>query len=50
MTIRTLAEIVAEIDSDWAKVNFAAKPYLDAMRRLPSVNDNYFEDEGKERQ
>jgi hypothetical protein len=45
---RTLAEIVAEIDADWAKVNFAAKPYLDAMREMPSVDSPYFADSGKD--
>jgi len=30
--IRSLREIAIEIDSDWTKVNFAARPYLDAMK------------------
>ena len=45
---RTLHEIAADIRKDWgAKVNFAAKPYLDAMASLTSINDNYGWDSGK---
>lgn len=45
---RPLHEIAAEIKKDWgAKVNFAAKPYLDAMATLDSINDNYGWDSGK---
>ena len=47
-TTRPLYEIAADIRKDWgAKVNFAAKPYLDAMASLTSVNDNYGWDSGK---
>ncbi len=46
-TTRPLYEIAADIRKDWgAKVNFAAKPYLDAMASLTSVNDNYGWDSG----
>ena len=46
-TTRPLYEIAADIRKDWgAKVNFAAKPYLDAMASLTSVNDNYEWDNG----
>ena len=44
---RPLYEIAAEIKADWKKVNFAAKPYLDAMSTLTSVNDNYCFDSGR---
>lgn len=45
---RPLCKIAAEIKKDWgAKVNFAAKPYLDAMASLNSINDDYFFDSGK---
>ena len=45
---RSLSEIAREIRKDWgAKVNFAAKPYLDAMATLDSINDNYGWDSGK---
>ena len=38
-----IAEIILK---DWTKVNFAAKPYLDAMFTLTSPNDNYGLDNG----
>ena len=44
---RPLYEIAKEIRKDWgAKVNFAARPYLDAMATLTSVSDNYGWDSG----
>lgn len=46
-THRPLFEIAAEIRKDWQKVNFAAKPYLDAMRQLTYITDNYYFDSGK---
>ncbi len=49
MTQRNLATIAAEVYRDWgpAKVNFAAKPYLSAMRGMDSIHDNYGADSGK---
>ena len=45
---RPLYEIAREIRKDWgAKVNFAAKPYLDAMMCLDSIDDNYYLDSAK---
>jgi hypothetical protein len=47
-TTRPLHEIAREIKKDWGtKVNFAAKPYLDAMVSLNSISDNYGWDSGK---
>ena len=46
-TTRSLCEIAAEIKKDWKNVYFGAKPYLDAMASLNSVNDNYGWDSGK---
>ena len=47
-TTRPLYEIAADIRKDWGvKVNFAAKPYLDAMASLNSIEDNYGWDSGK---
>ncbi len=41
----TLSQIAALIESDWKKVNFAAKPYLDVMFGLQHINDRFmFED------
>lgn len=41
---RTLHEIALDIDAHWPKVNFAAKPYLEAMRELHSIDDWYYAD------
>jgi hypothetical protein len=39
---RPLCEIARDIRKDWgSKVYFGAKPYLDAMATLDSINDNY---------
>ena len=46
-TTRPLHEIAREIRKDWKNVHFGAKPYLDAMATLDSVNDNYGWDSGK---
>lgn len=41
-THRPLYDIADEIRRDWgSKVNYAAKPYLDAMRTLDAVTDTY---------
>ena len=46
--MRPIYEIAHEIRKDWgAKVNFAAKPYLNAMMSLESINDNYYFDSAK---
>jgi hypothetical protein len=45
--VRPLYEIAAEIRKDWKPVNYAAKPYLDAMQSLNSIKDNYIMDSGK---
>ena len=41
---RPLYEIARDITKDWKKVNFAAVPYLEALRELNSINDVYFSD------
>lgn len=38
---RSISDIAAEIRGDWRNVNYAAKPYLDAMSSLDSVHDSY---------
>lgn len=39
---RTLKDIAADIREAWgAKVNFAAKPYLDALLTLEQITDTY---------
>jgi hypothetical protein len=47
MSARPLYVIANDIKKDWVKPNYAAKPYLDAMERLTSVNDKYGWDSGK---
>ncbi len=45
---RPLHEIAREIRRDWgAKVNYAAKPYLEAMSCLDSIRDNYYDDSAR---
>ena len=45
--MRSIREIASEIETDWTKVNFAARPYLDAMYSLDSVGDSYGLDSGQ---
>jgi hypothetical protein len=47
MNARPLYEIAKEIKKDWVKPNYTAKPYLDAMKELNSINDKYGWDNGK---
>ena len=44
---RSISTIAREIAADWKKVNYAAKPYLDAMFELDSIDDPYGYDSGK---
>ena len=45
---RLICDIHDDIKRDWRKVNYAAVPYLQAMRYLGSINDNYGLDPGYE--
>ncbi len=45
--MRPLYEIAREIRKDWQKVNYAAKPYLEAMASLGDIDDRYHYDSGK---
>lgn len=45
--VRPISEIAAEISKDWTRPYFGAKPYLDAMYSLDSINDNYIADTGR---
>lgn len=38
---RSIRSIALDIRKEWAKVNYAAKPYLDAMLELDTINDKY---------
>ena len=42
----SLSEIAGMVYEDWKNVNYAAKPYLEAMSTLRSINDNYIQDSG----
>ena len=44
---RPIYTIAAEIRKTWPKVNYAAKPYLDAMDSLNLISDPYLYDSGK---
>lgn len=41
---RAISTIASEIYSDWKNVNYAAKPYLEAMTDLETIHDTYFYD------
>lgn len=43
----TIGQIAAIIRKDWLKINFAAKPYLDAMKYLDDLYDSYGYDSGR---
>jgi len=45
--MRPLYEIAQDVRSNWPKINYAAKPYLDAMLSLSSPAENYGYDSGK---
>lgn len=44
---RSLSTIAYDIQKDWKNVNYAAKPYLQAMYSLDSINDRYGYDSGR---
>ena len=39
--VRPLWQVAEDIRKDWRPVNYAAKPYLDAMSELDSIHDSY---------
>lgn len=41
---RSLGVIASEIRRDWKNMNAAAKPYVDAMATLRSVDEMYYSD------
>jgi len=45
--VRPLYVIARDIKKAWPKVNYAAKPYLDAMQDLSSIKDKYGYDDAK---
>jgi hypothetical protein len=44
---RPLSTIARDIALNWANVNYAAKPYLEAMAYLNSIDDMYYADTAK---
>lgn len=45
--MRPIYKIAEEISADWKKPYFGAVPYISAMRRLSSIDDNYGLDSGR---
>lgn len=41
---RSLNLIAIDIRRDWANINYAARPYVDAMYELDQVDDMYYDD------
>jgi hypothetical protein len=42
---RKLWEIAEEIKLSWANMYFGAVPYVDAMKTLSDMSDNYYDDD-----
>ena len=42
----SLSQIAQMIENSWGNVNYAARPYLDAMHALNTLNDKYINDDG----
>jgi hypothetical protein len=45
--MRPLYEIAREISNNWKPVNYAAKPYLDAMSTLNDIDQSYGQNSGR---
>lgn len=45
--MQSISTIAREISREWKNVNYAAKPYLEAMRSLDSASDSYGYDSAK---
>jgi len=43
---RPLYEIARDIQRNWKNVNYAAKPYLEALHTLGNIKDNFYCDTG----
>ena len=46
-TTRTISAIARDIRADWKKINYAAKPYLEAMLTLHSLETDFGHDSGE---
>lgn len=47
MADRPLRVIAQEIAKTWYPLNYAARPYVEAMMGLESINDMYYQDTAK---
>lgn len=45
--MRTISDIAYDIRREWKNVNYAAKPYLEAMTSLETIYDTYIHDSAK---
>lgn len=45
--MQTISKIARDISRDWKNVNYAAKPYLQAMYSLDTVNDKFYQDDAR---
>lgn len=45
---RSLSAIAADIRANWPNVNYAAKPYLEAMAELDSISQRYGYDSARD--
>lgn len=45
--MRPIHEIAREISSEWKNPYFGAVPYLDAMKSLNKIDDQYIYDSGR---
>jgi len=46
-TYTPIYAIAKVIQADWKNINYAAKPYLNAMLQITNINNTYFADSGK---
>ena len=44
--MRSINAIASDIQKDWKNISYNAKPYLEAMHGLNTINDNYGYDSG----
>ena len=47
-SVRPLYEIAREIKADWKNIYFGARPFIDAMAALTSIDESYMNDSAKE--
>lgn len=45
--MRNISAIACEIKRDWTKPNYAAIPYINAMRVISDINDKYGYDDAR---